>query len=609
MTGRVRAAQAYAVPVFAIAILGTGLGIRWAGRPQAGTLVLTVGLVVAGLPIVWTTLAGLLRGRFAADVVATLSIVGALLVGEPVAGLVIVLMQSGGEALERVAAGRASAAVRALEAMAPRIAHRVEADGIRDLAVDAVRPGDELLVRPGELVPCDAVVVDGASHLDTASLTGEPVPRRALPGMRILSGSLNQEGSLRIRALAEARASQYARIVDLVRSAQASKAPLQRLADRYAVWFTPATLLVCLATYLATRDPTRVLAVLVVATPCPLLLATPVAIIGGVNRAARRGIIARNGTALEQLGAIDHVVFDKTGTLTIGRPQVAAIRVATGVDPADLLRRAAALEQASSHLLARSVVEAAGAGPLPIPADVEEQPGRGVRGRVDGVDVAVGSRAYVSALAPGAMAAFDAMNGRPDGLRALVTVGGRAGGVIDFADRPRHDLREAMEGLRALGLSRFTLLSGDRDANVREVATAAGIDDARSDLLAEDKVEVVRALLREGRRVMMVGDGTNDAPALESATVGVALAAHGGGISAEAADVILLKDDLHLVPEAVAISRRTLRIARQSIWAGMGLSALGMAAGAAGLLAPTGGALFQELVDLAVILNALRAAR
>jgi heavy metal translocating P-type ATPase len=589
--------------------LAAGLALRWSGQPKAGTAVLTAGLALAGLPIVWRTVKGLVRGRFAADVVAALSIIGSLAFSYPVAGLVIVLMQSGGEALERFAAGRASAAVNALEALAPRTAHRLTPAGVEDVAAGDVHPGDMLLVRPGELVPCDAVVVDGTSHLDTASLTGEPVPARVLPGAHIFSGSVNQESPLTVRAIAAASQSQYERIVELVRSAQSSRAPLQRVADRYAIWFTPATLLLCLGTWLVTGDPARVLAVLVVATPCPLLLATPVAIIGGINRAARQGIIIRNGGALEQLGTVDHVVCDKTGTLTIGRPVVSDVRVAAGTSSRDALQCAAALEQASSHLLARSVVEAAGSAPLQTPSGVVEDPGRGVRGIVGGVDVVVGSRSYVVEHAPAAASGLAALNGHPVGLRAYVAFDGEAGAIVSFADRPRDDLAESMDRLRDLGLTRFTLLSGDHQANVHEVASAAGIDDARGDLLAEDKVTVVRELVRSGRRVLMIGDGTNDAPALAAATVGVALAAHGRGISAESADVILLKDDLHLLPASIALSRRTLRIARQSIWAGLGLSVVGMAAAAAGYLQPTAGAILQEVVDLAVILNALRAAR
>lgn len=601
----------YAIPAAALATLAAGWICRLKGAEAAGAVIWMAGLGLTGLPIVARTVAGLLRGRFAADVVATLSIVGALVLGHPVAGLVIVLMQSGGEALEEYAAGRASAAVRHLEAMAPRLAHRVRDGSASDIPVDEILVGDELLVRPGELVPCDGVVTRGTSHVDTASLTGEPVPVRAGAGTRLMSGSSNQEGPLAMRATALARESQYARIVDLVRSAQASKAPLQRVADRYAVWFTPIVLGVCGLTWLATHDPARVLAVLVVATPCPLLLATPVAIIGGVNRAARDGIIVRSGGALEQLSTVDAVVLDKTGTLTLGRPSVSGVRPVPGFAGREVLRWAAAVEMTTSHLLGRSIVAAAAdAGkPLPEPSNVVEEAGRGIRGDVDGRAVTVGSRGYVQERAPEAAAGFAAVDGRPAGLQAYVTVNGQAAAVIDFADRARPDLPEALQRLRQQGFERFIVLSGDDQGNVSQMAASAGITDARGDLLAEDKVEVISELERAGARVLMVGDGTNDAPALSTATVGIALAEHGGGVTAEAADVVLLRDDLVLVPRAVAVGRRTMRIARQSIWAGLGLSATAMVVAAAGGIAPATGALLQEMIDLAVIVNALRTAR
>jgi P-type E1-E2 ATPase len=307
-------------------------------------------------------------GRFAADLVAMLAIVTALFLGEPLAGLLVVLMQTGGEALERYAEGRASEAVRELEAAAPRQAHRVRMGSTEDVEADAVAVGDELLVRPGELVPCDGLVLSGRSHVDAARLTGEPLPVSAAPGTRLLSGSLNLDGPLTIRATAPASESQYARIVELVRTAQQSKSPLQRLADRYAVWFTPFTLFVCAVTYLLTEDPVRVLAVLVVATPCPLILATPVAVVGGINRGARRGIIFRHGSALEQLAGITVAVFDKTGTLTIGRPRVARVLAAAPYTEPEVLRLAGAVEHGSGHLLARTLSEVVAARGI-VPAD------------------------------------------------------------------------------------------------------------------------------------------------------------------------------------------------------------------------------------------------
>ena len=521
-------------------------------------------------------------------------------------------MQTGGEALERYAEGRASAAVRELEAAAPRVAHLVERGEARDVPVDRVKLGDLVLVRPGELIPCDLEVVDGSSSVDTSRLTGEAMPVAARPGARFLSGSLNLDGVLKARVLAPAGESQYARIVELVRSAQASKSPLQRLADRYAVWFTPFTLLVCAAVWVASGDPVRVLAVLVVATPCPLILATPVAIIGGINRAARHGIIFRHGGALEQLGQTGAAVFDKTGTLTLGHPEVERIVSAPSFAERDLLRLVAGVEQGSGHPLARTVVRAARARGLvpPEPRDLVEAPGQGVSGAVDGRQVAIGGWTYLTTRYPGVEDDLRALRGSDERpvLRAYVAVDGEAAGIVEYADRIRPELEGLVGRLRGLGLRRVVLLSGDDQANTDAVARAMGIAEAHGELLPEDKVAHVRRLVGNGEKVLMVGDGTNDAPALSSATVGVALASGGGGITAEAADAVLLADDPSRVVTAIAISRRTLRLARQSIWVGLGLSGAAMAAASLGYVPPTAGALLQEAIDVGVILNALRAA-
>jgi heavy metal translocating P-type ATPase len=551
-------------------------------------------------------------GRFAADVVAMLAIVAALLLGEPLAGLIVVLMQTGGEALERYAQGRASLAVRELEAAAPRVAHRLVDGKVNDVAVEMIAVGDDLVLRPGELLACDAVVLDGRSHVDASRITGEPVPVSAHPGVRLLSGSLNVESPLTVRAMAPASESQYARIVDLVRTAQGSKSPLQRLADRYAVWFTPLTLAVSAGAYLLSGDPERVLAVLVVATPCPLILATPVAVVGGINRAARRGIIFRHGTALEQLGRIRVAIFDKTGTLTIGRPKVHRVFVNQPFTETELLRLAAGVEQGSGHLLARTVVQAAVEHGITVPIGerITEAAGQGVSGEADGRSVTVGGWSFVTNRHPTAEPSLRKLlkDGTNPGLRAYVAVDGQGAGLIEYADRIRPELAGFVPELRRLGVSRIVLLSGDDQANASAVAAATGITEAHGDLLPEEKVAYVQRIMKEGERVLMVGDGTNDAPALSTATVGIALAAGGGGISAEAADAVILADDPTRVVEAVKISRRTLRIARQSIWVGLGLSGAAMAVASFGYIPPIMGALLQEVIDVAVILNALRAA-
>ena len=579
-------------------LLGSGVDIYlwWAG------------ILTLGIPLVGRTFLGMMKGRFAADVVAALSVLMAIALAQPLAGLVIVLMQTGGEALDKFAEGRASEAVRALEADAPRQAHRRRGEGWEDITVDAIRPGDLLLVRPGEMVPCDGVVFEGESSVDASRLTGEPLPIRATPGTALPSGAIDLEAPVILRATQLAAESQYALIVRLVRSAQASKGPLLREADRWAVWFTPLTLVVCGAAWLLSGDPLRVLAVLVVATPCPLILAAPVAVIGGIDRGARLGMIFRHGTALEQLGRATVAILDKTGTVTVGRPALERIEMLNGHDEATLLAGLGAIEQGAGHHLARSVVNAAVERGLLLPpaTGIVERAGQGVSGEIAGRCLAVGSLSFLEGLAPGISAGF--AEARPRGLVAYVALDGRAAGVLHFADRIRHDAARTIAELRALGFHRLLLLSGDHVGYAEEVARTLGLTEVRGDLRPAQKLEAVRELQALGERVLMVGDGTNDAPALSAADAGVALAAHGGGVSAEAAGLVLLQDDLGRLPEAVRLSRRTLRVARQSIGIGLGLSAGGMVLAALGFLAPVAGAVAQEVIDVSVILWALRAA-
>jgi heavy metal translocating P-type ATPase len=581
--------------------------------PGLAELIWFVGLVVTGAVPTWNTVRDMFRGEFAADVVAILAIVSAALLWQPFAGLVVVIMLTGGAALERYAEGRAGAAVAALEQAAPRQAHVRDADGtVRDVPAESVKVGDLLLVRPGELVPCDGTVTDGRSHVDASAITGEPLAVPVTVGSLVVSGSANVDGPLTVKATATAGESQYLRIVDLVRSAQGSKAPLQRLADKAAVWFTPVTLLICAVTYAITRDTDRVLSVLMVATPCPLILATPIAIIGGINRCARRQIIIRTGGALEVLSAVTTAVFDKTGTLTKGQPAVEQVHPLPGTDEATVLRLAGAVDFGSGHQLARPLVKHAEQvlGTLPAAVNVSEVPGRGIMGTVDGVLVHVGSLAWLREVLPATTSSqLDALDASGHGLRAYVAAGEAPIGTIDFADSLRDGLPQFFRDLGALGVTRTVMLSGDHTANVALVAQELGITDARGDLLPEHKVSIVKEFQAKGEQVVMIGDGTNDAPALSTAEVGIALAGHGGGITAEAADIVLLVDEITRVVDAIRASKSTMRIAKQSIGVGLGLSAVGMVIASLGYLTPTMGALGQEVIDVAVILNALRAAR
>ena len=594
-------------PIVAIAGLGLTAGgvtyVAFRAPGVAGWCWLAV-IVGGGTPLVWKTIVGLARGRFAADLVAALAIVTAAAVGQYFAGAIVVLMQAGGEALERHAFARASDSLETLLARAPRVARRLQNDVASDVPVEAVVPGDRLLIRAGDLVPVDATVLEGRSAVDQSALTGEPPPLAVGPGSTLLSGSVNLDGALTVRADRPSAESQYQRIVQLVERARRERAPIQRLADRYAVWFTPVTLLACGAAWVVTRDMTGVLAVLVVATPCPLILATPVAVIGAISRVADLGVIVKTGAAIEQIGRARVVVFDKTGTLTLGRPTVRRVVAEPGFDRRDILRYAAAIERRSAHHLGQAIEEAARQdGVARTAADsVREWPGSGVGGRVDGSQVLVGSSAFLAAQG------IPASDGDPERTAAYVAVNGRMAGAIEFADRIRHQVPALMQRLAVLGVTETVMLTGDREAAAQVIAAQAGIRTVRAGLLPADKVTAVTTLKKRDPAgvVVMIGDGINDAPALAAATVGVALGAHGAAASAEAADIVLLVDDIARVGDTVAISQRMRRIALQSIGAGLGISAALMAVAASGHLTPPLGALLQEAIDVAVILNALR---
>ena len=558
------------------------------------------------LPLLRATLREALRGNCATDAIASLAIITSIILLEPLPGFIVVLMQTGGESLERMARGRASRALSELEAAAPRIAHLRAGDGYVDVPVGDVVPGQEVLVRPGEVLPIDGVVIAGRSHVDTAQITGEPMPLSAEPGSTMLSGYWNLNGPLTIQVTHTAAQSQYSRIVELVRAAQMEKAPIQRVADRYAVWFTPLTVIVAVGAWFVSGDPNRILAVLVVATPCPLILATPVAILGGINHAAKRRIIVRSGAALERLASVRAIVFDKTGTLTTGKPEPHLIVPQAGWSENELLRLAAAVELGSGHLLARVIVEEAEQRGLSfqIADDIHETTGRGLQGRVDGHTVAIGSRDFISGILN------DRQTNLANGAKLIsyIAVDGRFAGKILFDDTLRPDAIAMMQAMRdGVGIDHVALLSGDDPDTVDGIASSLGIEDAHGNLRPEEKLDQLRRVMRRNGPTLMVGDGTNDAPALAAATVGLAVAPRGGGIATEAADVIVLSGDMMRIRDSILISRRAMYIAKQSIVAGLGLSAVGMVAAAAGWLHPVPGALYQEAIDVGVILNALRA--
>ncbi|HEY8569383.1 heavy metal translocating P-type ATPase [Microbulbifer sp.] len=558
------------------------------------------------------SLHALAQRRAGVDVLALLTMVGALLLQQYLAGAVIAFMFASGRALEEYSSGRARQALSALLERSPRIAHRRVSSGIEEIPAEQVQIGDQLIVKSGEAVPVDGLLLSATAELDESAVTGESLPRRRMRGDQLMSGVINAGGPLDLQALKTAQQSTYAGIVRMVTEAQAAKAPFTRLADRYALWFIPAALLVAGLAWAISGDVLRALAVLVVATPCPLILAAPVAIIASISLAAKRGILIKNGTALEQLANAKNLVFDKTGTLTTGRQQLVGIETPPGFQPDEVLRLAASLDQVSQHNTAQSLVAEAQRRDLAlsIPVQAQETPGEGLRGQVEGKTVAVGSLPLV--LDGASVDHWSETRLRYMALRGLsgafVAIDGQMAGVLLLADQLRLDTPRALRELHRAGVERTVMLSGDRQDVAETVALALGFDAVLAERTPADKVAAVKAECASGTTAM-VGDGINDAPALAAADVGIAMGARGAGASAEAADVVLLVDRLDRLPEGLHISRRGRHIALQSVIAGMGLSALAMLIAALGYLPPVIGALVQEGIDVAVIFNALRALR
>ncbi len=586
--------------------LAAGLGALWGDRADLSDLVWTA----ATLPVLFALLveitSSLRRGEFGLDIVAALSMTAALLVGEALAASVVAVMYSGGQYLEFFAERRARREMTALLSQVPRTAMRHRDGRLEDVSLEAIRPGDLLLIRRGDVVPVDGTVAGGVAVLDEAALTGEALPVRHPAGDAVMSGPVNVGDAFDLTANRTAADSTFAGIVRLVEQAQRSRAPMVRMADRYALGFLVLTVAIAGSAWLLTGDPVRAVAVLVVATPCPLILAVPIALVAGLSRAAREGILIKGGGALETMARIAVLVLDKTGTLTEGRPKLAAILPAADLEPDEVLRLAASLDQVSQHTIARTVVaEARERGlSLSMPVQASEVSGEGVRGQIDGRDVVVGGRTFVAShLQPSR-----AMPDVPAAGAVTVAVGvdGTLVGELVLADTLRAGTKDLLDDLRDWGIARLVLATGDRRAVAETVAENLGFDGVHADLTPDQKVLTVLSERKFGP-VMMVGDGVNDAPALAAADLGLAMGARGAAASAEAADVVLLVDRLDRILPGLRIARRARRIAIQSVVVGLGLSVAGMIAAAFGYLTPVEGALLQEAIDVAVILNALRA--
>ncbi|HVS64664.1 MAG TPA: heavy metal translocating P-type ATPase [Thermoanaerobaculia bacterium] len=623
------------MPIVPLAGLAVGGAFWLTGRPEAATWIWGAVTLVVLVPLAIGVARDLARGRTGVDAIALLAMAGALLLGETLAGAVVALMLAGGQALERYADGRARRELSALASRAPEVVERLEGDQWVTRPLAEVRLRDRLLVKPGLVVPVDGIVVapaeaEGAAVLDESAITGEARLVERLAGDRVRAGTVNAGVPFQLLATTTAETSTYAAIVRLVEQAQASKAPLVRLADRFAVGFLPLTLAVAAAGWAISGDPVRALAVLVVATPCPLILAAPIAIVAGISRAAGRGIIVKGGGALETLARAELLLLDKTGTITGGTPVLAEVvpirdlvgdrpgsgvpgpdeggAAATGTD--ELLRLAASLDQVSPHVLAAGIVGAARERGLrlELPTDSREESGSGIAGTVSGRAVRLGRPSWITDEASLPPAARQALRraGLDGSSAVLVEVDGEPAGVLLLEDRIRADAPRTLRALRRCGIERIVLLTGDHPDLAEMVAVAIGVDQVLAEQTPEQKVQAVEAL-GDQRVTVMVGDGINDAPALARADVGVAMGARGASASSEAADVVLVPDRLDRLVEAFEIARRSRRIALESIWVGMGLSSVAMVVAAFGYLPPVFGALLQEVIDVAVILNALRA--
>jgi heavy metal translocating P-type ATPase len=596
-----------AFPALGIAV---GFALRFCGLESWVAGVWAVSTVPVLLTLLFDIVASLRRGEVGLDIVAALSMSAALLFGEELAAAVVALMYAGGQYLESFAERHARREMTALLARVPRTTMRHRDGQLEEIGLEVIKPGDRLLMRPGDVVPVDGTVALGTAVLDQSALTGEAIPVQRKVTESVLSGSTNVGEAFDLVALRRAAESTYAGIVRLVEAAQRSKAPMSRLADRFAMVFLGVTVAMAGGAWLWTGDPIRAVAVLVVATPCPLILAVPVAIVSGLSRAAKHGILIKGGKALEMLARIRALVIDKTGTLTDGRASVVSVHAMPGFSVDEIIRIGASLDQMSQHIIAQTIVAEAQARKLRLvlPTGTLETAGEGVEGNVEGRPAVVGGVAFVaSRIADGSGAKLDRSK-TPGAVRVAVAIDGELAGEIVLADELRAGTEALLGDLRKLGIERIVLATGDRRAVADAITAGLSIDAVRSELTPDQKVMVVLSERKNGP-VMMVGDGVNDAPALAAADIGLAMGARGAAASAEAADVVLLVDQLDRVLPAIRIARRARFIALESVYVGIGLSITGMVAAALGYLTPVQGALLQEVIDVAVILNALRVLR
>ncbi len=598
------ARQYYLFSIAAVASL-IALGLQIGGLHTASHWVLIVASVFELGPLLWGMLQDLRSGKYGVDILAATAIASSVLLHQYWAGIVIILMLTGGEALEDYAEHRAERELTALLSQAPQQAHVLRGRKEVDVKASEVHPGDKIVIRPGELVPVDAVILEGSASFDESSLTGESLPVAKDPGGELLSGSINQDGAVTAKALRAAADSQYQQIIRLVKSAQHSQAPFVRLADRYAIPFTIVSFGIAIAAWAISGQSLRFLEVIVVATPCPLILAAPIAIISGMSRSAKQGIIIKTGSALEKLAQARTFAFDKTGTLTMGKLKVEGVLTYGKLRRTEVLGLAASLEQHSNHAQAAAIVAKAQAehAKLITIKNSREIAGKGMVALGKGKEIIVGRLSLLEEYSVSLPKSFS--TAKHDGTAAYVSVDGVLAGVITFADELRPETKGTLKQLKTSGVHTFLMVTGDRASTAKAIAKSLGISQVVSEALPSDKIRAIEDI--KERPVAFVGDGVNDAPVLTASDVGIALGARGSAAASESADVVIMMDDLSRVAGGVDIARRTFRIAKQSILVGIGLSVALMLVFSTGKFMPIWGAAIQELVDVVVIFNALRA--
>jgi heavy metal translocating P-type ATPase len=600
----------FLVAFSAVIVLAVSGGFYFTGHQAVASVLLKYMLLVGMIPLWVTMIRDMVRGHFGVDLIAGVALLGTFFFGEYLPGVVILLMLSGGQLLEGYAMRRARLELTALLSRAPEKAHVREGEKVRDVKVEEITVGMIVIIKPGEIIPVDGFILEGRSLVDESTLTGESVPVEKREGNLVFASTENKEGVLMVQVEKAAGETKYEQIVKIVRQAEESKAPLVRLADQYSVYFTAITALFGLAAWFIFHDAVRVIAVLVVATPCPLILATPIAIISGMSKSAHRGVIIKNGGALEMLAKVRTFVFDKTGTVTLGTPTVERIE-AFGIGAHAMLSIAASLDQLSTHVLARALTAYAEKNKTKLlyPKNFTEQFGDGVTGDVTGKKYAFGKLSYIRTIAkacPPEVLRFHDQVQAEGRIAVYLADQETVVGAIVFADAIRGEARQLFDTLKKEGIQRVVLLTGDKESRAKNVAEELGIAEYRSDCLPEDKLAFIETIPLIGHPVAMIGDGVNDAPALAKADVGIALGAHGKTASSDVADIVILHNSIMRVSDVLSISRTTMKIAKQGIWFGMGASIVLMCLALAGLIPPLYGALLQEGIDVLVIVNALR---